>query len=141
MVKLLRVVPATTPVPASALPQRHDGELVMLDFSYEMPPMRPGEHTYKVVNRGKEPHEILIRQILPGKTLADSIAYIENPAGQPPPYDEYGSGGALVFGADAVAWMTLDLEPGDYVGICFVVEPRTGKTHTQLGMITEFEVR
>jgi hypothetical protein len=137
--KLFRVVPAP-PAPATALPQRDDGELEMLDYSYTLPRMTSGEHTYKLVNKGVDPHEILIRQILPGKTLADSIAYVENPAGLPPPYDEFGSGGALVFEGGTTAWMTLDLTPGDYVGICFVVEPRTGKTHTQLGMIIQFEV-
>jgi hypothetical protein len=140
MFKLFRVVPAP-PVPASALPQRDDGELQMLDFSYTLPPITAGEHTYKVVNVGVEPHEILIRQILPGKTLADSIAYIVDPGGLPPPYDEFGSGGALVFGGGKTAWMTLNLTPGDYIGICFVVEPKTQKTHTQLGMIIQFDVR
>jgi hypothetical protein len=138
--KLFRVVPPTAPVAPSALPQRDDGELAMLDYAYTLPNMKSGEHTYKLVNKGVDPHEILIRQILPGKTLADSIAYVENPGGLPPPYDEFGAGGALVFEGGKTAWMTLDLSPGKYVGICFVVEPLTGKTHTQLGMIIEFEV-
>jgi hypothetical protein len=75
--KLFRVVPAP-PVAAAALPQRDDGELLMLDYSYKLPTMNAGQHTYKLVNVGADPHEILIRQILPGKTLADSIAYIED---------------------------------------------------------------
>jgi len=137
--KLFKVVSAPA-VPAAALPQRDDGELIMLDYAYTLPRITAGEHTYKLINNGNDPHEILIRQILPGKTLADSVAYVENPGGLPPPYDETGSGGALVFGAGKSAWMTLDLTPGSYIGICFVVEPKSGKTHTQLGMITQFEV-
>jgi hypothetical protein len=138
--KLFRVAPAP-PVAAAALPQGDDGELLMLDYAYNLPAISSGQHTYKLVNKGNDPHEILIRQISPGKTLADSIAYVENPGGRPPPYDEFGSGGALVFEGGTTAWMTLDLAPGNYVGICFVVEPRTGKTHTQLGMIIQFEVQ
>jgi hypothetical protein len=138
--KLVRVVPAP-PVPASALPQGDDGELAMLDYAYTLPVMSPGEHTYKLVNKGEDPHEILIRQINPGKTLADVTEYVIDPRGEPPPYDEFGSGGALVFGGGTTAWMTLNLTPGDYVGICFVVEPKSQKTHTQLGMVIQFEVR
>jgi hypothetical protein len=138
--KQFRVVPAP-PVPASALPERDDGELAMLDYSYTLPNMTSGEHTYKLVNKGEDPHEILIRQINPGKSLADVTSYVIDPGGLPPPYDEFGSGGALVFGGGTTAWMTLDLTPGDYVGICFVVEPKSQKTHTQLGMVIQFEVR
>ena len=113
----------------------------MLDYAYTLPSVTPGEHTYKLVNKGADPHEILIRQINPGKTLADVTAYVIDPRGEPPPYDELGSGGALVFGGGSTAWMTLDLTPGDYVGICFVVEPKSQKTHTQLGMVIQFEAR
>jgi hypothetical protein len=138
--RLFRVVPAPA-IAAVALPQQHDGELAMLDYAYTLPIIGSGKHTYKLTNKGNDPHEILIRQISPGKTLDDVVAYVLDPGGLPPPYDESGSGGALVFAAGTSAWMTLDLTPGDYIGICFVVEPKSGKTHTQLGMVIQFQVR
>jgi hypothetical protein len=141
MIKLFRVVAEPAARPAPALPQRDDGELQMLDFSYSLPRITPGQHRFKLTNPGREPHEILIRQPNPGKTLADAKAYIADPAGQPPPYDDTGDGGALVFAPGKTAWMDLDLKPGNYIGICFVIEPTSGKSHAELGMIGQFTVQ
>lgn len=142
LVKVFRVVAPPGPQAADALPAtQEDGVVHMLDFRYTLPEITPGEHTYRLVNEGQQPHEILIRRINPGNTLADVQAYIRDPGGQPPPYDEQGSGGALVDEPGSTEWMSLDLPVGDYVGICFVTEPSTGKSHAELGMLTEFNVK
>jgi hypothetical protein len=37
--------------------------------------------------------------------------------------------------------MTLDLQPGEYVGLCFIPDPASGAPHVHLGMIAAFTVK
>ena len=37
-------------------------------------------------------------------------------------------------------WAVLDLEPGDYIAICFVPDAESGAPHAMLGMIAPFTV-
>jgi LPXTG-motif cell wall-anchored protein len=46
--------------------------------------------------------------------------------------------GALMTGKSA--WASLDLQPGDYIALCFVPDPASGKSHLELGMHTVFTV-
>ncbi|MBA2759415.1 MAG: hypothetical protein H0U38_06960 [Chloroflexia bacterium] len=41
---------------------------------------------------------------------------------------------------DTTMWMPLTLEPGTYVGICFVPDPETGLPHAAMGMYIVFTV-
>jgi hypothetical protein len=141
MVKLFKVLSPTGPQSTTAPQSPDDGTIHMVDFAYAMPAITPGEHTYKLTNEGQVPHEILIRKINAGKSITDVQAYVADPAGQPPPYDELGSGGALVTAPGTTEWMTLDLSAGEYVGICFVKDEASAKIHAQLGMVTSFTVK
>jgi hypothetical protein len=58
------------------------------------------------------------------------------PAG--PPFTEIGGMQALASGL--AGWLVLDLEPGEYVAVCFVPTAE-GVPHLMLGMIQGFTVQ
>ena len=138
MVKPFRVVAAANSAAAQPAPPRAEAELTLADFAYIIPPIRPGQHVLKLVNVGQEPHEILVKRLASGKTQADALAFVLDPRGTPP-YDD--AGGLLVFPGGESTWMTFDLPAGQYVGICYFREPTSGKTHAELGMISQFAVQ
>jgi hypothetical protein len=38
-------------------------------------------------------------------------------------------------------FMTIDLQPGEYVAICNIPDPASGVAHSRLGMIQPFTVK
>jgi hypothetical protein len=119
------------------LPPRADAEVLLRDFSFEMPDLTAGEQTVKVSNTGHHPHEFILFRLLPGKSLADFQAFMEDESG-PPPFEE--AGGLPPIAGGTSGWITLELTPGDYVAICFIPEPASGQPHFALGMIKSFTV-
>jgi hypothetical protein len=74
---------------------------------------------------------------LAGKTLDDVRAFMQSPSG-PPPFED--AGGMQALDAGKTGWLTLDLEPGTYVALCFVPDPASGTAHMDMGMIVPFSV-
>jgi hypothetical protein len=56
----------------------------------------------------------------------------------PPPFSDAGGIGALMAGKSG--WFDIELTPGNYIALCFVPSPTTGKAHFAMGMITPFSV-
>jgi hypothetical protein len=117
-----------------------DIEVVLKDFTFGLPgTIKSGPLTYKVTNEGPQPHEMVIMKLAPGKTLEDVKAALQSQSSGPPPADFVGGAGALAQGSSA--WLKTNLEPGNYVAVCFVPDPASGKAHAELGMITPFSVQ
>lgn len=117
-----------------------DIDVVLKDFTFGLPnTIKSGPHTYKVTNKGPQPHEMAMMKLAPGKTIDDVKAALQSQAGGPPPGDFVGGAGALAPGSSA--WLKISLEPGNYVAVCFVPDPASGKAHAELGMITAFSVQ
>jgi hypothetical protein len=134
---MLKPIQVTQPGVTASAPTAQ-GVFTMKDFSFEMPTaLRAGKATYKVVNVGPQMHELNIVKLADGKTAQDLLVWQNAPAG-PPPFAAVG--GINAFSADGSGYMTLDLEPGTYLAICNVPDPRTGLAHTHLGMIKQFTV-
>jgi hypothetical protein len=123
---------ATTPAP---LPGNE--EIVLADFAFGIPQLAAGQHTLQLNNVGKEPHEILVKRLDEGRTLADALTFVLRPVGTPPYGD---AGGLLVFPGGERTALTLDLQPGPYVAICYFRDAATGKSHAELGMIRDFTI-
>jgi hypothetical protein len=110
----------------------------MKDFTFVMPDQLPaGPATYKVVNEGPQIHELNLLKLAPGATVQDVVAWSRNPAA-PPPFEAVG--GINAFSQDGAGYMTVALEPGNYIAVCNVPDPASGAAHSQLGMIKEFTV-
>jgi hypothetical protein len=137
MVQPLQVV-ASAEMAEVGEPQA-DLTITMNDFSFDMPSeINTGPQVWRVVNEGVQWHEINVVRLAPGATIDDVNAYFMAPDG-PPPFEPVG--GLNGFSADGVGWVTMDLEPGSYVAICYIPDPGTGHPHFALGMIQQFEVR
>lgn len=123
----------------------------LLDFSFafEAPPSA-GRHTVRVENAGREPHDLVLLKLAPGKTVEDVAIWL-NPerarrsdAGGdegPPSLESLGSllGGIAAIGHGMEAFFEANLTPGEYVLVCMATAP-DGQSHIEHGMIQQFRV-
>jgi uncharacterized cupredoxin-like copper-binding protein len=118
-----------------------EGELTITlkDFAIDMPETIPaGESVIKVVNEGPEPHEFNLLLLAEGKSVADVLAFLQAPSGQPPFLPVGGLNG---FEPGGFGYLEQDLKPGKYVAICNIPSPvNEGHQHFSLGMVKEFSV-
>jgi hypothetical protein len=117
--------------------------ITLSNFKFSLPDDLDWSKPIDVKNEGTEPHELVIVGAAPGKTLDDVKAAISAPPGSapagPPPYVFHGGVAAIAPGSDQV--FQPDLESGDYLLVCFITDPATGKPHFALGMVTPMTVR
>ena len=137
MIKPLTVV-ARASQDAQAEPKA-DAEATLKDFMVMLPAtIKAGPQTWKVTNNGPEPHELGLLRLAAGKTLDDVNAFMRQPAG-PPPFAEAGGIGALAPGKSG--WFDVDLQPGNYIALCFIPSAaHQGTPHFALGMQAAFTV-
>jgi hypothetical protein len=157
MVQAFEVAPGGTPT-AAAEPQA-TGTVVMRDFAFELPDqIAAGPQVWEVVNEGPQPHEIALLKLAPGVTPEQVLGMMAGPAASPEANHEMASpaasagsaaagpppfapaGGMQALASGLRGWTLLDLEPGDYLAICFVPDPASGQPHAELGMVASFSV-
>lgn len=73
-----------------------------------------------------------------GKTIDDVMAWAKDPTTAPPFMNV---GGFQGINPGATGWMELDLAAGEYIAICHIPDPATGKAHEELGMVLPFTVK
>ena len=136
MIRGLKVTPGT----AAAAPEPSSDIVVTLaDYSFTVQgSLNAGKHTFKVVNKGPQEHEIELIRFAPGKTAKDVAAFIAKMEG-PPPFSALG--GVAGFMPGSTTYTTFDLTPGNYMLICFVPDAKDQKPHLDHGMVREFTVK
>jgi hypothetical protein len=126
---------ATRPQPKSTI--------TLSNFSFGVPDDVDWSQPIDVANKGTEPHELVVVGAAPGKTLDDVKAALQAPPGTapagPPPYVFLGGVGAIAPGSDQV--FQPQVPSGNYLLVCFITDPATGKPHFALGMITPITVK
>jgi hypothetical protein len=135
MVKSLTVVDrqAVTSAPEADL------TITLTDYAFEASvPLTAGRHVIRVENTASQPHELVIVQLEPGKTLDDFAAWAAKPQGPAP--------GKLVGGTTpqstgVVNYLTVDFAPGEYGFLCFVPDTKDGKPHVAHGMVRQFTIQ
>ena len=135
MVGFLEVVAGenTTAAPTA------DAVVELLDFSFKLPEaVKAGKQTWAVTNKGQQLHEINLMKLAAGKTMDDVMAWVMQPAGTPPFMNV---GGFQGINPGATGWMEIDLAAGEYIAICHIPDPATGKAHEELGMVLPFTVK
>lgn len=135
MVKGLTVVPSTG-TPAQA--PKADLTVSEVDFAFGFSAQpTAGHHVIKVVNNGKQVHEFELIRLAPGKTLDDLMQWGQTFQGGLP-----GSslGGSAPMVPGMVEYVSMDLTPGNYVALCFMPDPTTGKPHLAEGMVYQFTI-
>jgi uncharacterized cupredoxin-like copper-binding protein len=101
-------------------------------------PLTAGKHTILVNNTGKEPHELSIIRMDPGKTLEDLGAWMQSMQGPPPGAP---LGGASPIAAGKTMQFDVDVQTGSYLLICFLPDSTGARLHFQNGMVQTFEVQ
>lgn len=136
MVKALTVVPTSDP---AAPEPTADMTVTMVDFSFAPgSDFSAGQHVLKFVNDGMQPHEFELVRLGEGKTMEDLAHWGETFEGDLP-----GSslGGVAPIHPGGVAYVSLDLTPGNYVALCFVPDPNNhNMPHLAEGMVLPFTI-
>ena len=96
-----------------------------------------GTTTFRLVNDGKEVHQISILQLAKGKTLADYAAAMK--ANKPAPW-AVGVGGPNAAAPGQTIDATLTLDAGNYILVCWVPSPGAPVPHMAKGMIQPLTV-
>jgi hypothetical protein len=123
---------ANTTEPAS------DVTLSLSDYKFELSkPLAAGKQMIKVENMAAQPHEVVLVQLAPGKTMEDVGKWVFDMKG-PPPGKPIGGIPGFVKGKNT--FFEANLEPGDYGMICFIPDAKDGKPHVAHGMVQQFKV-
>jgi plastocyanin len=96
-----------------------------------------GTTTFRLVNDGKEIHQISIIQLAKGKTLSEYAAAMK--ANKPTPW-AVGVGGPNAAAPGQTIDATVTLDAGNYVMVCWVPSPGGQVPHAAKGMIQPLTV-
>jgi hypothetical protein len=134
MMRSLTVTPSSNPMTEP----NADVTLTLSDYTFSLSkPLAAGKQMIKVENAASQPHEVVLVQLAPGKTIEDVGKWVFDMKG-PPPGKPIGGIPAFMKGKNA--FFEADLTPGDYGMICFVPDAKDGKPHVQHGMTTQFKI-
>ena len=124
---------------AAALEPAGDVTVTLNDYGFEIvPPLSGGTRTLRVVNAGPQLHELMLLALVPGKRVADVVAWDQGGMKGVPPARPLGGIVGLTPGRSAA--FTVTLAPGTYVLACFVPDATDGKSHAVHGMVKEIRI-
>jgi hypothetical protein len=129
---------ATTPA-ASYDPTSRTVTVIAKDFAFEAPDSVPaGWTTFRMLNQSANIHHAQIVRLDSGKTFADVEASLKGPPG-PPPAWVVDVGGPNAPNPQGESNATIELQPGNYVMLCFVDIPDKAP-HFMKGMVRPLKV-
>ena len=135
---MMRPLTVTPSANANTTEPAADVTLTLSDYTFALSkPLAAGKQMIKVENAAAQPHEVLLVQLAPGKTIEDVGKWVFDMKG-PPPGKPIGGIPAFVPGKHS--FFEADLAPGDYGMICFVPDAKDGKPHVQHGMMKQFKI-
>jgi hypothetical protein len=136
MMKAITVVESAE---ARAMPEA-DLTLTMNDFSFALSgPVSAGKHVVKVSNIGAQVHEVLFMRLAPGKSVKDVADWVMSGMATPPPGEPFGGTTGITAGGENL--VMADFSPGEYGMLCFMPDPKDGRPHIALGMMSQFTVQ
>jgi hypothetical protein len=131
-----------TVLPASGQVRPAPRETVSIhtvNFKFHMPSSVPaGRDTFKLVNMGSQPHEVILFRLALGKTVVDLVSALKTQKGPPPGTF---AGGLFDIDPGQTSYFVQTVSSGNYVAVCFVTDPKTHLPHALLGMIMPFTVQ
>lgn len=109
------------------------------DYAFGGPErIEAGWRTLRLVNRGREVHQVQVLGLPRGKTAADLIRAVGGPRPRLPAWvRRHGGVNSIAPGAEGV--VVIDLPPGDYVLICGIPDAE-GRPHIVHGMLRPLRV-
>lgn len=137
MYRAFTVSGSPTPTPAPGQP-RTNGQVALIDSAIRLPStIRSGPIVLGVRNHGKQPHELVLLNLKPGKNEHDATAFLQNPRGTAP---FIYLGGMAALSPGGMGWVNLNLAPGNYVALCTLPDASGAQLYSK-GMATPFTVR
>lgn len=116
-----------------------DVTMTLDDYSFDLDrPLTAGRHTIRFENRASQSHEAVIARLEEGKTLLQAVTWMNGGQYGPPPVRPIGGASGIAKGRHM--FITVDLTPGRYVFLCFIPDVRSGKPHSDHGMMREITV-
>ncbi|MHB8646396.1 MAG: hypothetical protein ACYDAR_11470 [Thermomicrobiales bacterium] len=140
-VAALMLVMLVAVVPAAAAPA--DVTIVARDYAFDMPDTIPaGLVHFTMTNQGKQEHEAQFFRLAPGFTVDQLLKALQGPnpastSGTPP---FAATGGINTLEAGGRQEVVLNLQPGNYVAVCFDSDPGDPTPHVAKGMVKQFTV-
>ncbi|MBI3812432.1 MAG: hypothetical protein HY283_09560 [Nitrospirae bacterium] len=98
-----------------------------------------GTQTIRFNNAGTQPHEVLVVQLPPDKSVKDFVAAFE--PGHAGPHPGKPISGMTGVDKGGHAFFTAKFEPGRYGLICFFMDEMKKAPHFALGMMQDFTVK
>lgn len=136
MIKSLRVTAQGATAAAEPTP---DVVMTLDDYSFTVSsPIKAGRRTIRFENRATQSHEAVIAKLLPDKTLAQAIIWMNAGQAGPSPVEMLGGASGIAKGRHM--FITADFTPGKYALLCFIPDAKTGKPHTAHGMAKEITI-
>lgn len=131
--------PSTGKAATASTPLKHPVVTVhATEFAFIAPArIAAGTTTFRLVNDGKEVHQISIIRLATGKSVADYAAALR--ANQPTPWAS-GVGGPNAAGPGQAIDATVTLDAGNYILVCWVPSPGALVPHVAQGMIQALTV-
>lgn len=124
---------------ASGIISAHTNRAGKMSFTF--PARFKGHGVYRFVNNGvTDVHELQLVKLLPGKKLADLMAWWHAKPGTVPPPFTFAGGAGVLAPQHGAALVGLFLPPGNYVATCFVPDEKTGIPHGATGMDVPFTI-
>ena len=136
MLKALRVTPELS---KKVTPPHADITITEADFSFQLSePIRAGRRTVRVVNKGGQPHEVVVVRLARRATVDAFLDDFQpgvaiSPSGTP-------LGGLVGLEPGEEGFFTIDFVPGRYGLICFLPDLVRGAPHFTRGMLMDFTV-
>lgn len=141
MIHPLTVTAATGPT--AAMPTA-DIRVTLFDYNFDLSkPVTAGAHTFEVMTKPGQPHELELIKLAPGKTPDDVMKWMGDAAAGkasgPPPGD--GVGGVVPATTGKPVTFSANFEAGaTYMLICFMPDAKDNKPHFMHGMMQTFKI-
>ena len=135
MQKALRVLD-TKPSPPD-----FEGNFHMAMFDYEfvvVQPLRKGRHSFYVINRGGQIHQVSIIRLNTGASVEDVLKTFDQDDPTRLPGTLIGGMSGLEPGRDGT--FMAELTPGRYTIMCLFSNPHAGESHAAKGMVLNFTI-
>ena len=124
---------------APAAEPKADVTMTLRDYDFAFSaPLTAGRQTVRIVNEAEQFHEAFIARLLPGKTAAEALKWVETGMQGPPPMELVGGTTGLAQGRGMQ--FTADFTPGEYALLCFLPDKADGKPHVAHGMMKQITV-
>jgi hypothetical protein len=143
------IINVTGEMPTDLIEPEAGATITMAEYSIEVTEgeLATGQQVVKITNVGAQPHFVFIAQGPDSMTEADIEAILEaDMTGTPAAtdidpdedFDDVAGTGTQSMGTDI--WISVDLQPGKYVMVCFFPDIESGLPHALEGMYNVIEV-